>query len=73
MVCKIMREAGFIEKLGSGFIEIFTSYEKMKLQKPTVIEGENYIKCILPRHSQQKTSIEENDIDELKKITHNQV
>jgi len=68
IICKIMREAGFIEKLGSGFIEIFTSYEKMKLQNPTVIEGENYIKCILPRLPQKKSSIEENDIDKLKQL-----
>jgi predicted HTH transcriptional regulator len=44
-----MREAGYVEKLGSGFIAIFESYEKRNLEDPVVIEGENYIKCILPR------------------------
>lgn len=68
MICKVMREAGLIEKLGSGFIEIFTSYAKMKLQDPTVIEGENYIKCILPRFSKRKFPIEENDLDKLKQL-----
>lgn len=48
---KILREAGYIEKLGSGFITIFSTYEKANLQKPEVIEGENFIKCILPRIS----------------------
>lgn len=48
-ICKVMREAGYIEKLGSGFAALFQSYEEAKLKTPEVIEGENYIKCILPR------------------------
>ncbi|MBV8803311.1 MAG: putative DNA binding domain-containing protein [Gammaproteobacteria bacterium] len=68
IICKIMREAGYIEKLGSGFIEIFESYKKMKLQIPIIIEGENYIKCILPRVLQDKSHIEENDLDKLKQL-----
>ncbi|NGX63110.1 MAG: hypothetical protein KR126chlam6_00517, partial [Candidatus Anoxychlamydiales bacterium] len=28
---------------------LFSSYEKEKLPMPQVIEGENFIKCILPR------------------------
>ncbi len=54
MICKAMREAGYIEKLGSGFIELFRSYEKQGLQKPIVLEGENYIKCILPKGLEKK-------------------
>lgn len=49
VICKVFREAGYIEKLGSGFITLFESYEKRKLYPPEVIEGENFIKCILPR------------------------
>lgn len=49
IICKILREAEYIEKLGSGFITIFNSYEKRGLKTPQIIEGENYIKCILPR------------------------
>lgn len=49
MICKILREANYIEKLGSGFIAIFDSYQEHGLKSPQVIEGENYIKCILPR------------------------
>lgn len=48
-LCKVLREAGYIEKLGSGFITAFASYEKHGLPAPEVLEGENYIKCILPR------------------------
>ncbi len=48
-ICKIFRELGYIEKLGSGFITVFDAYEKRGLPQPKVIEGENYIKCILPR------------------------
>ncbi len=51
MICKIFREAKYIEKLGSGFLTLFTSYEKYRLPTPQVIEGENFIKCILPRQS----------------------
>ena len=46
---KIFRQAKYIEKLGSGFNNLFHSYENWGLKPPEVIEGENYIKCILPR------------------------
>ena len=49
VICKVFREAGYIEKLGSGFITLFCCYERANLPIPKVIEGENYIKCILPR------------------------
>lgn len=48
-ICKILREAGYVEKLGSGFITIFSSYQKRGLQPPQVIEGDDFVKCILPR------------------------
>lgn len=50
-ICKVFREAEYIEKLGSGFITLFESYEKRGLYPPEVVEGENFIKCILPRVS----------------------
>lgn len=46
---KIFRLAKYIEKLGSGFHNLFQSYENWGLTPPEIIEGENYIKCILPR------------------------
>ncbi len=49
VICKVFREAEYIEKLGSGFITLFNSYEQKGLSPPEVIEGENFIKCILPR------------------------
>ncbi len=48
-IVKVFRELGYIEKLGTGFRILFESYEKAGLRKPQVIEGENFIKCILPR------------------------
>lgn len=56
VICKIFREAGYIEKLGSGFITLFETYEKRNLFPPEVIEGENFIKCILPRPTFAKRS-----------------
>lgn len=46
---KIFRQGKYIEKLGSGFHNLFNSYKTWELKTPEVIEGENYIKCILPR------------------------
>lgn len=48
-ICKIFREMGLVEKMGTGFINIFKSYEALGLEKPQIIEGANFIKCILPR------------------------
>lgn len=49
VICKVFREAEYIEKLGSGFITLFNSYEQRGLYPPEVVEGENFIKCVLPR------------------------
>lgn len=54
-ICKILRESSYIEKIGSGFITIFSSYAKRGLKSPQIIEGENYIKCILPRTIEDTT------------------
>lgn len=62
-LCKILREAKYIEKLGSGFITIFKSYEEQNLKTPQVIEGENYVKCILPRVKETKLNNLEYDND----------
>jgi len=48
-ICKVFREAGYIEKLGSGFLTVFQSYEERLLEMPQVVEGDNFVKCILPR------------------------
>ena len=46
---KILRRAQLVESLGSGFRTLFESYAERNLPEPLVIEGENYVKCILPR------------------------
>ena len=35
--------------MGSGLITIFKTYEESHLKTPSVIEGERFVKCILPR------------------------
>jgi predicted HTH transcriptional regulator len=50
-ICKVFREAGYIEKLGTGLLTIFSTYEERGLQCPEFVDGENYVKCILPRKS----------------------
>jgi len=50
-ICKIFRELGFIELMGSGILEIFKSYSEAGLDTPEIVEGEGFIKCILPRSS----------------------
>lgn len=71
-VCKAFREAGYIEKLGSGFLTLFSSYKKAKLSTPQIIEGTNYIKCILPRKSfsssHSRTSKDDQEILNLFKV-----
>jgi ATP-dependent DNA helicase RecG len=53
-ICKVFREADYIEKMGSGFITIFKSYEERKLKTPSIIEGPGFVKCILSREAAEK-------------------
>ena len=48
-ICKVFREAGYIEKMGTGFRELFRLYRLAGLDEPQIVEGENFIKAILPR------------------------
>ncbi len=48
-IMKVFREAGYIKSLGSGFPTIFHTYRKANLEKPQVMEGVEFVKCILPR------------------------
>ncbi len=63
-ICKVFREAEYIEKMGSGLITIFKAYEEASLKTPSVIEGEGFVKCILPREPKP----EESEPDELQAI-----
>lgn len=49
IICSFFRRAGLIEKLGTGFITMLETMEKSGLHAPKLIEGENFVKCILPR------------------------
>lgn len=61
-ICRIFREIGLVEKMGTGFINIFKSYEVWGLETPQIIEGANFIKCILPRGPAK--SAKSNDLGE---------
>lgn len=62
MICKIFREAGYIEKLGTGLISIFSTYKEMKLEEPKFIEGENFVKIILPRTAEKNRNEATDDL-----------
>lgn len=55
VICRIFREAGYIEKLGSGFPTIFSSFNQAGLRQPQVLEREESIKLILPRGKETHT------------------
>ncbi len=59
---KIFREAGYIESLGSGFPTIFNTFRKAGLEKPQVMEGVEFVKCILPRSAVGDTGSRTHDI-----------
>ena len=62
IIARVMREAKYIEKLGSGFLILFTSYRERKLSRPQVIDGPGFIKCILPRPQKRwKIQTQENN------------
>jgi len=61
IICKIFREAGYVEKLGTGLIAIFESYEENNLMSPRIVEGENYVKLILPRELKNKGEVATDD------------
>lgn len=48
-LAKVLWESRYVEKMGSGFIEVFDSYRAAGLARPEIIEGSNFVKCILPR------------------------
>ena len=67
IITKIFRELGYIEKLGSGFLTLFQSYRERNLPEPRVIEGDNFVKSILPRNTNE-VSIKENSEEEILRI-----
>lgn len=66
IICTVFRKAKLIEKMGTGFITLLDSFDERGLKSPEVFEGENFVKCILPR---EKVKIKENALSpELQKI-----
>lgn len=63
VISRILREAGYIEKLGSGFITLFKTYREENLPTPVVTEGAGFIKCILPRRA-LKSRLQTSDVPE---------
>jgi len=64
-ICKIFREQGLIEKLGSGFLTVFQSYQKWKLPEPIIHDGDGFVKCILPREKDKTSKESANTYDEI--------
>lgn len=54
VISRTFREAGYIEKLGTGFLTLFKTFREENLPEPIVLEGPGFVKCILPRRSLQQ-------------------
>ncbi len=52
-IVRVFRELGYVEKLGTGLLNIFRSYEEEGLREPEIQETANFVKCILPRPTPQ--------------------
>lgn len=63
-IAKVFREAGYSEKLGTGFIIIFSSFKERGLREPVIMEGMNFVKCVFfrPTPTAQPRITLENDI-----------
>ena len=49
VVCRVLRESGVIEKLGTGLRVIFSSFREAGLARPDIFEGDGYVKYLLPK------------------------
>jgi ATP-dependent DNA helicase RecG len=67
-ICKIFREANYIEKLGSGFITIFTSCKTRGLKTPLVIDGGTFVKCVLYRQNEITKVDTKDDITQINEL-----
>jgi ATP-dependent DNA helicase RecG len=62
VIARLFREAGYIEKLGTGFITIIESCLHAGLPMPVVTEGTNFVKCIISRIREQPADRQEHHI-----------
>lgn len=63
VISKAFRHLGLIDKLGAGFSRIFRYYREQGLSAPRVVEGDNFIKVILPRHASTLSVNEMRDLE----------
>jgi len=68
LICRIFREAGYVEKMGTGLLIIFDSYEKQGLEEPQVFEINCFVKYILPRKSKHDIALLSEDALKVEKI-----
>lgn len=71
VIGRVFREAKLIEKLGSGLRTLFTSYREQGLPAPHIIEGNGFVKAILPRRGLgNKIYPQEEAFSELDRLLH---
>ena len=68
LICRIFREAGYVEKMGTGLLIIFDTYEKRGLEEPQIVELNSFVKCILPRKIKQDSGALSDDAKKIEEI-----
>ncbi len=68
LICRIFREAGYVEKMGTGLLTIFSSYEKRGLKEPQIFELNCFVKCILPRQTMPGNALLSDDAKKIEDI-----
>jgi ATP-dependent DNA helicase RecG len=56
IITLFFHKAGIIERLGTGFTTILRTYRSMSDIEPEIIEGDGFVKCILPFIQEPKGS-----------------
>ncbi len=75
LICRIFREAGYVEKMGTGLLIIFESFEKRGLEEPQIFELNCFVTCILPRKMKIASTLLSNDSQKIEEIikTHGEI
>lgn len=68
LICRVFREAGYIEKMGTGLLIIFNSYENRGLIEPQIFEVSSFVKCILPRKTKPGSASLSEDAKKIEEI-----
>lgn len=68
LICRVFREAGYVEKMGTGLLTIFNSYEKRGLKEPQIFELNSFVKCILPRQTMLENASVSDDVKKIKEL-----